>query len=84
VKERRGASSCKKKRIARLPRKLEKRPGRSLAKSSEGEEEEERASIQSEASDEEINSKTGGKLKNGGCPSLMIVKQIEDLITNAF
>jgi len=40
-------------KIARLTRKLEKRPARSLVKSSESEEEE-RASIPREASDEEV------------------------------
>jgi len=69
--------------IARLTRKLEKRPARSLAKSSEGEEEEKRVSIQSEASDEEVHSKKGGKLKNGGSSSLLTVKQIQELIANA-
>jgi len=39
-----------------LTRKLEKRPAQSLPKSSESEEEE-RAFVQSEASDEEIHSK---------------------------
>jgi len=58
-----------------LTRKLEKRPARSLAKSSESEDEE-KASVQSEASDEEVHSKKGGKLKNGGSPSLITIKKI--------
>ena len=41
-------------KITRLARNLEKRPALSLAKSSESEEEE-RASVQSEASDEEVH-----------------------------
>jgi len=53
----------------------------SLAKSLESEEEE-RASVQREAFKEEVQSKKGNKLKNGGSPSLMIVKQIQDLIVN--
>jgi len=68
--------------IARLTKKLENRPAQSLAKSSESEKEE-RASIQSEALDEEVHSKKGGKLKNGRSPSLMTIKQIQDLIANA-
>ena len=62
-------------KIAMLTRKLEKRPARSLAKSSESEDEE-KASVQSEASDEEVHSKKGGKLKNGGSPSLITIKKI--------
>jgi len=42
-------------KISRLTRKLEKRPAQSLAKSSESEEEE-RAFVQSEASDKEVHS----------------------------
>jgi len=68
-------------KIARLSRKLEKRLARSLAKSSESEEEE-RASIQSETSNEEVHSKKGSKLKNGGSLSLLTVEQIQDLIAN--
>ena len=64
-----------------LTRKLEKRPAWLLAKSSQSEEEE-RAPIQSEASDEEVNSKKGTKLKIGGSPSLMTVRQIQELIAN--
>jgi len=59
-------------KIARLTKKLEKQPAQSLAKSSESEEEE-RASIQSEAFHEQVHSKKGSKLKNGGSPSLMTV-----------
>jgi len=66
-------------KITRLTRKLEKRPTQSLAKSSESEAEE-RASIQSEASDEEVHAKKGGKLKNGGSPRLMTIEQIQDMI----
>jgi len=66
-------------KITRLTRKVEKRPTQSLAKSSESEEEE-RASIQSEASDEEVHSKKGGKLNNGGSPRLMTIEQIQDMI----
>ena len=47
---------------ARLTRKLEKRPTRSLAKSSKSEEED-RASVQSEAYNEDVHSKKGDKLK---------------------
>jgi len=59
--------------IARLTRKLEKQPARSLAKSSESEEKE-RTFIQSEASDEEVCSKKGGQLKNGGSPNLITLE----------
>jgi len=69
-------------KIARLTRKLEKRPARSFKKSSESEEEQ-RASVQSETSNEEVHSKKGGKLKNGGSPSLMTIEQIQDFIVNA-
>jgi len=62
-------------KIARLTRKLEKQLARSVAKSSASEEEE-RVSVQGEASDEEVHSKKGGKLKNGGSSSLLIVEQI--------
>jgi len=68
-------------KIARLTRTLEKRPARSLVKSSESKEEE-RPSIQNEASHEEVHSKKGCKVKNGESPSLMTVEQIQDLITN--
>jgi len=68
--------------IARLTRKLEKRPVRSLTKGPESDEEE-RASVQGEASDEEAHSKKGSKLKNGGSPNFMTVEQIQDLIANA-
>ena len=81
VKKRRGIK-LQEEKITRLTRKLEKRPAQSLTKSSESEEEE-RASVQSEASDEEVHSKKGGKLKNGGSPSLMTFEQIQDLIVNA-
>ena len=54
--------------IARLTKRLEKWPAQSLVKSSESEKKY-RASIQSEASDKEVNSKKGGKLKNGGVPT---------------
>ena len=60
-------------KIARLTRKLKKQPARSLSKS----EEKERASVQSEASDEEFHSKKGGKLKNGGSRNWMTVEQIQ-------
>jgi len=60
-------------KIARLTRKLEKRPTQSLTKSSESVDEE-RASIQSKASDEEVHSKNGGKLMNGGSPSLITIE----------
>jgi len=69
-------------KIARLTRKLEKWPAQSLKKSSETEEED-KASIKSESSNGEHHSKKGSKLKNGCCPSLMIVEQILDLIANA-
>ena len=62
-------------KIARVTRKLEKQPARSRAKSSESEEEE-RASIQSEASGKEHHSKKGSKLKTGMSPSLMTNKKI--------
>jgi len=68
-------------KIARLTKKLKNQPVWSLVKSSESEEEE-RASVQSENSDEGVHSKKGGKLKNGGSPSLMTIKQIQDLIAN--
>jgi len=38
--------------------------------------------VQSEASNEEVHSKKGGKLKNGRSPSLMNIEQIQDLIAN--
>jgi len=69
-------------KIARLTRKLEKRPPQSITKRSASKEEG-RASVQSEASDEEAHSKKGGKLKNGGCSSLLTIKQNQDLIINA-
>ena len=47
-------------KITRLTRKLKKRRARSLAKSLESEEEE-RVSVQSEASHEEVHSKNGSK-----------------------
>ena len=37
---------------------------------------------QNEASDEEIHSKKGGKLKKDGSSNLMTVEQIQDLIAN--
>jgi len=40
-------------------------------------------SFQSETSTEEVHSKKGCKLKNGGSPSLMTVEKIQDLIVNA-
>ena len=80
--EREACIKLQEEKIARLTRKLERRPVQSLAKSSESEGEE-RVSIQSEASDEEIHSKKVGKLKNGGSSSLLIVKQIQDLIAIA-
>jgi len=52
-------------KITRLTKRLDKRTARSLAKCLESEEEE-RAPIQSEASDKEVHSKKGGKLKNAG------------------
>jgi len=67
--------------IARLIRKLEKRSARSLAKGSASEEEE-RAFVQSEATDEQVHSKKGSKLKDGEFSSLLTVEQIQDLITN--
>jgi len=39
-------------------------------------EEEDKASIQSEASDEEVHSKKGGQLKNNASPSSITIKQI--------
>ena len=62
-------------KIARLSRKLERRPARFLIKSSESEDKE-RISVESEASNEEVQSKKGGKLKNGRCPSSITVEQI--------
>jgi len=70
-----------KERIARLTTKLEKQLARSLTKCSESEDEE-RVFFQSEAFDEDIHSKKGGKLKHGGSLSLMTVEQIQDLIIN--
>jgi len=69
-------------KIARLTRKREQRPARSLAKSFKSEEEK-KTSLQIEASDEEVHLKKGGKLKNGESPSLMTIETIQDLITNA-
>jgi len=43
-------------------------------------EEEERASAQSETSDNEVHLKKDDKLKNGESPNLMTIKQIQDLI----
>jgi len=80
--EKKARIKLQKEKIARLTRKLEKRPARALSKSSESKEEE-RAFIQREASDEEVHSKKGGKIKNGGSPSLMTIEQIQDLIVNA-
>jgi len=71
-----------KEKIARSPRKLERRPARSIAKSSESEEEE-RTPVQSETSDEEVHSKKCSKLKNGRSSSLLIIEQIQYLIANA-
>jgi len=68
-------------KIARLTRKREKRPARSLAKRSESKKEE-RASVQSEARHKEVHSKRRGKLKNDGSLILMTVEQIQDLIAN--
>jgi len=51
---------------------LEKQPARSITKSLENEEE--RTSTQNEASNEEVHSKKGSKLKNGRFLSLMIVE----------
>ena len=84
VKENEKKEACIKlheEKIDRLTRKLEKRPARSLIKSSESEEEE-RAFVQSEASDEEVHSKKGGQLKNGGSSSLLTIEKIQDLIAN--
>ena len=53
-----------------------------LIKESE-EKEEEMVSFQSETSNEEVHSKKGCKLKNGGSQSLMTVEKIQDLIRNA-
>ena len=72
--EREARSKWCEEKIARLTRKLEKQPARSLVKSLESEEEE-RASVQSEAFDEEVYSKKVDKL-NGGFSSLLTVEQI--------
>ena len=56
VKKRRRVLSYRRKKIARLTIKVEKRPAQSLAKSSESKEKE-RASVQSEAFDKEVHSK---------------------------
>jgi len=69
-------------KITRMKRKLKKRPTSSLTKSSKGEEEE-RAFVQSEASNEEVHLKKGNKLKDGWSSTLLTVEQIQDLITNA-
>ena len=68
-------------KIAILTRKPEKRPARSLEQSSESDKEE-KTFVQSEASDEKVHSKKGGKLNNDGSPNLMTVEQIQDLIAN--
>ena len=65
----------------KITRKLKKQVAQSLVKSSESEKEE-RVSVQSKASDKEVHSKKGVKLKNDGSPILMIVEQIQDLIAN--
>ena len=67
--EKEGRIKLYKEKIARLTRKLEKRPTRSLEKSSKSEEE--KTFVQSEASKEEVHSKKGGKLKNGGSLNLI-------------
>jgi len=59
-------------KIAGLTKKLEKRQAQSLTKSSKSEEKE-RASVRSEASDEEVHSKKVDKLKNGGSLSLLTI-----------
>ena len=69
-------------KIARLTRGLKKQPVWFIVESSENKEEE-RAPVQSETSNEEVHLKKGSKLKNGESPSLMTVKQIQDLIANA-
>ena len=51
-------------KIARLTRGVEKQPVRFIVESSENQEEE-RAPVQSETSNEEVHSKKGSKLKNG-------------------
>jgi len=63
--------------IARLTRKLEKWLAWPLTKGLQSEEEE-RTSIQSEAFDKAVQLEKGGKLKDGGSPSLMTVKQIDE------
>ena len=74
-KEKEAHIKLQEEKIARLTRNLEKWLARSLTKSLESYEEK-RASVQSEASDEEVYSKKGHKLKNGGFLSLMTIKQI--------
>ena len=66
-------------KITRLARKLGKRLAGSFTQNSKSEDEE-KASVQSEHSDEEVRSKKGGQLKNIGCPRSMTVEQIQDLI----
>ena len=69
-------------KITRLTKKMEKWPTRSSTKNSESEDEE-KASIQSEHSDEKIHSKKGGQFKNNGSPSSMTAEQIQQLVANA-
>jgi len=45
-------------------------------------EEEEKESIQSEASDEDLQSTKGDKFKNDESPSTMLVEQLHDFIAN--
>jgi len=83
VKENEDKEACIKlhqEKVAGLTRKLEKKLARSLEKSSKRNEG--KTFVLSEASDEEVHSKKGGKLKNDGSSNLMTVEQIQDLIAN--
>jgi len=79
--EKKACTKLQEEKIARLTRKLEKWPARSFIKKSKTKEQ--KASVQSETSNEEVHSKKGGQLKNDRSPGSMTVKQIQDLIVNA-
>jgi len=61
---------------------LEKELARSSIKNSKNEDEK-KASFQSEPSDEEVHLKKAGQLKNNGSRSSMTVEQIQDLAAKA-
>jgi len=74
-------TKLQKEKITKLTRKLEKLSTRSVTNDSNSEEEA-KASVHNEDSNEEVHSKKGSKLKDDGSPGLIIIEQIQNLISN--